>query len=65
MPFLPSISSSYGGYTTSQIFVHGLIPALWIDAGVVALGAVAAFLIPPREAPAQVIELGLAFEVAG
>jgi len=63
---LASVFSSYGGYATSQTFVDGLTPALWIGAAVVALGSVAAFLIPPQaeQAEAEVVELEPAFEEA-
>jgi hypothetical protein len=56
--------SSYGGYGTSQTFVDGLTPAIWIGAAVVALGAVAAFSIPPRETRAEVLALEPALEEA-
>jgi MFS family permease len=42
---LASVFSSYGGYRTSDTFVNGMNAAVWIGAGVVALGAVAAFAI--------------------
>jgi EmrB/QacA subfamily drug resistance transporter len=45
---LASVFSSYGGYGSGQSFVDGLTPALWIGAGIVAVGALAAFLIPRR-----------------
>jgi MFS family permease len=61
---LASVFASYGGYGTSQRFVDGLTPAMWIGAAVVALGALAAFLIPSRGAPAEVLELEPAFEEA-
>jgi EmrB/QacA subfamily drug resistance transporter len=61
---LASVFSSFGGYATSQTFVDGLTPAIWIGAGVVALGSVAAFLIPARAAAAEVIEFEPAFEEA-
>jgi len=63
---LASVFSGYGGYATSQTFVDGMVPAISIGAAVVALGAVAAFLIPPRgeEAQAEVVELEPAFEEA-
>src|SRR5262249_1246373 len=54
---LASVFSSYGGYQTTQTFVDGLVPAIWIGAAVVALGAVAAFLIPARSASTEVHEL--------
>jgi len=42
---LASVFSSYGGYRTPDTFVNGMNAAVWIGAGVVALGAVAAFAI--------------------
>ena len=45
---LASVWSHYGSYSNGQSFVDGMVPALWIGAVVVFLGAVAAFLIPSR-----------------
>ena len=45
---LASVWSHYGSYSNGQSFVDGMVPALWIGAAVVFLGAVAAFLIPSR-----------------
>jgi EmrB/QacA subfamily drug resistance transporter len=42
---LASVFSSYGGYRTADTFVNGMNAAVWIGAGVVALGAVAAFAV--------------------
>ena len=42
---LASVFSSYGGYRTADTFVNGMNAAVWIGAGVVALGAIAAFAI--------------------
>ncbi len=42
---LASVFSAYGGYRTSDTFVNGMNAAVWIGAGVVLLGAVAAFAI--------------------
>jgi EmrB/QacA subfamily drug resistance transporter len=42
---LASVFSSYGGYRTHETFVNGMNAAVWIGAGVVLLGAVAAFAI--------------------
>src|SRR5438093_19633 len=36
---LSTIFASYGGYGTSQRFVDGLTPAIWIGAAIVAVGA--------------------------
>jgi EmrB/QacA subfamily drug resistance transporter len=49
---LASVFSSAGGYGTAQTFVDGLVPAIYIGAGVVALGSIAAFAIPSRRQPA-------------
>jgi len=54
---LASIFSHYGGYGTGASFVDGLAPAIWVGAAVVALAAVAAFLIPRRRRPAAVAVL--------
>jgi EmrB/QacA subfamily drug resistance transporter len=43
---LASVWSHYGSYSSGQAFVDGMLPALWIGAAVVLLGAVAAFMIP-------------------
>ncbi len=61
---LASIFSQYGGYGTGASFVDGLTPAVWVGAGVVALGAVAAFSIPRRRRPAEVEELVPELEAA-
>jgi MFS family permease len=45
---LASVFSSYGGYESGLTFVDGLVPAVWAGAAVVAVGALAALLIPPR-----------------
>ena len=54
---LASIFTSHGGYATPQTFVDGLTPAIYVGAAVVALGAVAALMIPQRrrdqEAPVE------------
>ncbi|QLE72627.1 DHA2 family efflux MFS transporter permease subunit [Streptomyces rectiverticillatus] len=45
---LASLFSAQGGYGSPQRFLDGLTPALWAGAAAVALGALAATLIPPR-----------------
>jgi len=58
---LASVFAHYGGYGTGQTFVDGLIPALYVGAGFVAAGAVAALGISRKvrrqeqEAPARVL----------
>ncbi|HXV96537.1 MAG TPA: DHA2 family efflux MFS transporter permease subunit [Gaiellaceae bacterium] len=64
---LASVFSSYGGYESGQAFVDGLVPAVWVGAVVVGLGAVAALFIPrkPRAARAPAaVEPELAAEAA-
>jgi EmrB/QacA subfamily drug resistance transporter len=51
---LASVFSSYGGYESGQAFVDGLVPAVWVGAVVVALGAVAALFIPRKRRLAEV-----------
>jgi EmrB/QacA subfamily drug resistance transporter len=47
---LATVFSSAGGYESPQAFVDGLVPALWVAAGVLAAGAGAALLVPGRAA---------------
>ena len=63
---LATVFSTYGGYESGQTFVDGLEPALWIGAIVVALGAVAALMIPRRRRrrPAEVEVLRPALDEA-
>jgi len=42
---LAAVFAHYGGYTSGDAFVDGMNPAVWIGAGVVALGSVAAYAI--------------------
>ena len=54
---LASVFAREGGYATAVTFVDGLVPALWIGAAVVAVGAVVALLVPRRRGPAEAIDL--------
>jgi EmrB/QacA subfamily drug resistance transporter len=45
---LAAIFSHAGGYSSGTAFVDGLVPAVWVGAAVVAVGALAAFAIPRR-----------------
>ena len=45
---LAAVFAHVGGYGSPQSFVNGMNAAIFIGAGVVALGALAAFLIPSR-----------------
>jgi len=62
---LASVFSHYGGYTSGTSFVNGMTPAVWIGAGVVAVGSLAAFAIKrtPKSRDA-VGQLEPAFEAA-
>jgi len=63
---LASVFTSYGGYESGQAFVDGLVPAVWVGAVVVGIGAIAALFIPrkPRAAEAVVDERELVPEAA-
>jgi hypothetical protein len=54
---LASVFAHYGGYGTGQSFVHGLQPAIYVGAGVVAAGAIAALGIKRRLAPQEAVAL--------
>ena len=58
---LASVFAHYGGYRTPDSFANGMNAAVWIGAGVVALGAVAAFSIRlrPRRRGAAALEPAL------
>jgi EmrB/QacA subfamily drug resistance transporter len=60
---LASVFARVGGYESGQAFVDGMNPAILIGAGVVALGALAAFLIPGKPR-AQQVEVGVAEPLA-
>ncbi len=51
---LASVFARAGGYESPQAFTDGLVPALWIGAVAVAVGAVIALLIPRKRRPAEV-----------
>ncbi len=53
---LAAIFANAGGYSTPTTFVDGMNSAVYVGAVVVAIGAVAAFLIPSKRRP-QVVEL--------
>jgi hypothetical protein len=46
------VFSGAGDFTSPQAFVDGLIPALWVGAAVLAVGALIALLVPGRRRPA-------------
>ncbi|MCX5366719.1 DHA2 family efflux MFS transporter permease subunit [Streptomyces sp. NBC_00124] len=43
---LAAVFSAQGGYGSASLFVDGLVPALWVGAGAVALAAALALLMP-------------------
>ncbi|HZU79291.1 MAG TPA: MFS transporter, partial [Acidimicrobiales bacterium] len=45
---LGAVFSARGGYASGAAYVSGLLPAVWVGAGVVVAGAVAALVIPRR-----------------
>ena len=45
---LASVFSANGGYTSPQAFVDGMVPAMWVGAGVLAVAAVAALFVPAK-----------------
>ena len=47
---LATVFSGSGSFVSPQAYVDGLIPAVWVGAAVLALGALAALLVPGRAA---------------
>jgi MFS family permease len=45
---LASVFSANGSYASPQAYVDGLVPAVWVGAAVVAIGALVALAIPAR-----------------
>jgi len=45
---LGSIFATNGGYASGQSYVNGMVPAVYVGAAVVAVGAVAALFVPGR-----------------
>ena len=43
---MASIFASYGGYASPQDFTDGLVPATWVGAVAVGLGALLALAVP-------------------
>jgi EmrB/QacA subfamily drug resistance transporter len=51
---LASIFGGAGGYDSPSTFIDGMVPALWVGAAVVTVGAVLGALIPPKQAAERV-----------
>ncbi|WP_405162452.1 MFS transporter [Nocardia sp. NBC_01499] len=45
---LASVFASHGSYLSPQAFVDGLVPAIWVGAAIVAVGAVLSLLLPAK-----------------
>ncbi|MET8651262.1 MFS transporter [Nocardia aurea] len=45
---LASVFASRGSYTSPQDYVDGLVPAVWVGAGIVGIGTVVSLLLPRR-----------------
>jgi MFS family permease len=54
---LASVFTGAGGYGSPQAYVDGLIPAVWVGAAVLAVGALVALLVPRRPVAAELHEL--------
>jgi EmrB/QacA subfamily drug resistance transporter len=50
---LASVFTSSGGYGSPQDYVDGLIPAVWVGAAVLGVGALVALLVPGKRAAAM------------
>jgi EmrB/QacA subfamily drug resistance transporter len=48
---LATVFANSGGFGSPQAFVDGLVPAVWVGAAVLAVGALLALLIPGRPSP--------------
>ena len=46
---LAAVFTHRGGYGSPQLFIDGFAPALWVGAGLSALGVLAALLLPGRQ----------------
>ena len=53
---LASVFTSQGSTLTGQGFVDGLVPAIWIGAGVLGAGALLALAVPGRAAEREAVE---------
>ena len=50
---LATVFAGAGGFVSPEQFVDGLVPAVWVGAAVLAVGALFALLIPGRPCPTQ------------
>ncbi len=61
---LASIFARVGGYESGTAFTDGMNTAVWVGAGLVALGSVAAFAITRRPRRTDAVEVEPALEAA-
>jgi EmrB/QacA subfamily drug resistance transporter len=54
---LATVFAGAGGFESPQAYVDGLIPAVWVGAAVLAVGAVLALLVPGKRAGAPLPEM--------
>ena len=52
---LASIFARYGGYESPQTFTDGLVPAIWVGAVAVGVGALVTLQIPRKRRPAEAL----------
>jgi MFS transporter len=52
---LATVFTGAGGFESPSAYVDGLIPAVWVGAAVLAVGALAALLVPGRRAEAAAV----------
>jgi len=45
---LATVFTAHGGYTSGQAYVDGLVPAVWVGAVVLFIGALVALLVPAK-----------------
>jgi cytochrome c biogenesis factor len=54
---LATIFTGSGGFESAQAYVDGLIPAVWVGAAALAVGAVVALLVPGKRVSSEVVAL--------
>ena len=52
---LATVFTDFGGFESPSAYVDGLVPAIWVGAAVLAVGALVALLVPGRPAPAAAV----------
>jgi nitrate/nitrite transporter NarK len=55
---LATVFTSGGGFESPQAYVDGLIPAVWVGAAVLAVGALVALLVPGKRAASATASVG-------